>query len=78
MDWGCICGYDDGTYQPGRERDVYLVNLGDVSRRHLSVGGSYRYFTDNGWILGANGQMETGFNSIREKSAISNISGRIS
>ncbi len=50
--------------------DMYLVNLGDVSQRNVSAGGSYRYFTNNGWILGMNGQLETGINRIRERSAV--------
>ena len=50
--------------------DMYLVNLGDVSQRNVSVGGSYRYFTNNKWIFGANGQAEAGSNRIRERSAI--------
>lgn len=50
--------------------DMYLVNLGDVSQRNVSFGGSYRNYTNNGWIFGINGQAETGSNRIRERSAI--------
>lgn len=51
-------------------RDMYLVNVGDVSQRNGLMGTAYRYFTDNNWILGVNARAEIGFNRIREASAI--------
>ncbi|TVQ02763.1 MAG: TonB-dependent receptor [Balneolaceae bacterium] len=51
-------------------RDMYLVNLGDVSQYHGVISQSIRYFTENNWIFGANAHAEFGTSRIREKSAI--------
>ncbi len=51
-------------------RDMYLVNLGDVSQRNASLSGSHRYYTDNGWVIGSNVQLEIGTNRIHEQSAV--------
>jgi iron complex outermembrane recepter protein len=51
-------------------RDMYLVNLGNVSQYHGALSQSLRYFTDNNWIIGANAHAEIGTSRIREKSAI--------
>jgi iron complex outermembrane recepter protein len=51
-------------------RDMYLVNLGDVSQRNASISAAYQYFAGNGWILGGNVQAELGTNRLAEESAL--------
>ena len=51
-------------------RDMYLVNLGDVSQRNASISAVYQYFAGNGWILGGNLQAELGTNHLTEESAV--------
>ncbi len=51
-------------------RDMYLVNLGNVSQYHGALSKSLQYFSVNGWIFGANAHAEIGTNRIREQSAI--------
>ena len=51
-------------------RDMYLVNLGDVSQRNASISAAYQYFAGNGWILGGNVQAELGSNRLEEESAV--------
>jgi len=51
-------------------QDMYLVNLGDVTRRNASAAVSYQYLAGNGWIFGADLQSEIGMNHLDEQSAV--------
>ncbi len=51
-------------------QDMYLVNLGDVTRRNASAAFSYQYLAGSGWIFGASLQSEAGTYRLEEQSAI--------
>ncbi len=51
-------------------RDMYLVNLGDVSQRNALAAVRYRRYLDGGWTLGGRLQLEGSLSRIREESAV--------
>lgn len=51
-------------------RNMYLVNLGDVSQRNALAAVRYRSYMDGGWTLGGRIQLEGSLNRIREESAV--------
>ena len=55
--------------EPG-VRDMYLVNLGDVSQRNALAALRYRRYLESGWILGGRIQLEGSLSRIREESAV--------
>jgi|GEM_PF-417999 len=51
-------------------REMYLVNLGDVSQRNALAALRYRRYLDGGWTLGGRIQLEGSLSGIREESAM--------
>jgi iron complex outermembrane recepter protein len=58
-----------GHVDPG-VRDMYLVNMGDVSQRNVLAAVRYRRYLDGGWTLGGRLQLEGSLSRIREESAV--------
>ncbi len=50
--------------------EMYLLNLGDLTDRRVSLSAGYRYFGFENWIIGWNGRIEQGFYRLRDERAV--------
>lgn len=50
-------------------RDMYLVNLGDVTQHHIALTASYRYVTPTSWHFGGRINIRGEHNRLAEESA---------
>jgi iron complex outermembrane receptor protein len=50
-------------------RDMYLINLGEVTQQHLGLTTSYRYIASSGWQFGSSLNIRGERNILREPSA---------